>query len=212
MDVFNAFKGIEDDIAEAIEGTMPRQATVVRPGDNGGVWVRFTPVDTSTPEMWFPSTVAGLPAGTSGWVHPLAGGKGRFIADNVALPVPIAPKSSESGPLSISVSTVTTAIITQAMVLFTGLDPNQTYTVKGDSDLRAGNAGRLWLAFEARGETNVEAGGRPGTLSGAETAMSMSATVSVRPDESGEIRVYPVYIWASGSFTITRAAITATIY
>lgn len=88
MEIFNAFKGIEDDIGEAVEATMPRQAIVTRADDAGGVWVRFTPVDASVPEMWFPSNVSGLPAGTAGWVHPLAGRKGRFIADNVAVPIP----------------------------------------------------------------------------------------------------------------------------
>lgn len=78
MDVFNAFKGVADMVREAIEGVMPRQAVVTR-SEGTGVWVRYTPVNTSVPEMWFPSSIAGLPAGTSGWVHPLAGGKGQFI-------------------------------------------------------------------------------------------------------------------------------------
>jgi len=82
MDMFNAFKGIQGDIADAVKASLPRHAVVTRAGATG-VWVRFTPVDASVPEMWFPSTVAGLPAGTAGWVHPLAGGKGRFIADEV---------------------------------------------------------------------------------------------------------------------------------
>lgn len=71
----------------AIDATMPRQAIVTRTGDTG-VWVRFTPVDASVPESWFPSTVAGVPAGTAGWVHPLPGGKGRFIVDAAPLVSP----------------------------------------------------------------------------------------------------------------------------
>lgn len=106
MDIFNAFKGIEDDIGKAVDATMPRQAVVVRP-DETGVWVRFAPVDTTVPEMWFPSTISGLPAGTSGWVHPLAGGKGRFIADGVALPVSIPFRANQT--IGAAISTTSTS-------------------------------------------------------------------------------------------------------
>ena len=84
MDVFNAFKGIQNDMADAIESAMPRQAVVTRL-ENGGVWTRFAPVDASTLESWFPSVVANLDPVTIGWVFALRGGKGLFIPMGVTV-------------------------------------------------------------------------------------------------------------------------------
>lgn len=129
MDTYNIVKGTQDDIAEAVESSMPRQAIVTRV-DGFGVWVRFTPVDNGAPESWYPSTVAGLGPGSSGWVHPLAGGKGRFIADNVMRPV---TRSAFASPGRNGVSTAgdftipaspTTA---NSLIMFTGLVPGKTY-------------------------------------------------------------------------------------
>lgn len=78
MDAFNFVKGIEDDIATAIDETMPRQAVVTR-SDRHTAWVQFSPVDSSKTEMQFPTTDAYLAPGTSGWVQSLAGGKGMFV-------------------------------------------------------------------------------------------------------------------------------------
>lgn len=84
MDTFNAFKGIEDDIQRAVQDALPRQAVVTRL-ENGGVWTRFSPVDASSPESWFPSVIANLDPGTVGWVFALRGGKGLFIPMGVTV-------------------------------------------------------------------------------------------------------------------------------
>lgn len=69
-------KGISQRIADALAERLPRRATVIRPEANG-VWVKF---GNDEIESWFVSTVAGVPAGTRGWVFALGGKKGLFIA------------------------------------------------------------------------------------------------------------------------------------
>lgn len=105
MGIFDRYdKMIHGWVERAVEATMPRQAIVTR-SEGSGVWVRFTPVNNAKPEMWYPSTVAGLPAGAQGWVHPLAGGKGRFIATAVPLAMPI---TNTTGPSVVSTTSLTT--------------------------------------------------------------------------------------------------------
>lgn len=98
MMVRNAFKGISEMVQRAIDATMPRQAIVTR-AEGKGVWVQFTPVNPDMPESYYPANIAGLPAGTAGWVHPLAGGKGRFIADAVP-PSPVSFDGFQGGRLT----------------------------------------------------------------------------------------------------------------
>ncbi|MCV0404554.1 MAG: hypothetical protein K5924_12740 [Chloroflexi bacterium] len=124
MSAFDRFdKMVHGWIERAVEATMPRQAVVSRAGDNG-VWVRFAPVDPTVPEMWYPSTVAGLPAGTSGWVFVLGGGKGLFVATSPPRTI-AAPPVVETG--SITVNGAGTAILAQTTL--TGLVPGVKYTV-----------------------------------------------------------------------------------
>lgn len=146
MDVFNAFKGVADMIRDAVEGAMPRQAVVTR-SEGTGVWVRYTPVDPNTAEMWFPSSIAGLPAGTSGWVHPLAGGKGRFIATGIAIPIPFAATSGST--------TSTTSLTTYT---YAGTDsvsvPPGTYSVTAAAFVpsrRSVGSGRIDVAINVGG-------------------------------------------------------------
>ena len=73
-------------IESRIGDILPRQAVVVEESPNGGVLVRFATEDSSLTSTWFPSTVDDAPIGTTGWVFPLAGGKGLFVAINTPIP------------------------------------------------------------------------------------------------------------------------------
>lgn len=216
MDVFNAFKGIEDDIAEAVEGVMPRQAVVTRRGEPSGVWVRFTPVDANAPEAWFPSTVAGLPVGTSGWVHPLAGGKGRFIADNVplytqaqvdALIAAYQPSVHVLANPTAPFATATTAgtyLATTAAQAVTGLNPGREYTVSGTVEIHTGFETTLRVfmpMLRAAGLTTVDALGMNSLADRSQDVVMSGVFARVRPSAAGTITLTPGFSWTSGTVT-----------
>lgn len=71
-------QGLWNAIGKVVDALKPRQAVVVR-SDGKGVWVRFTPVDLAQPESIFPSVLANVQAGQSGWVAPMVGTKGVFV-------------------------------------------------------------------------------------------------------------------------------------
>lgn len=85
LDIEQSDKSIYGWIQRAVAGMTPRQATVTRPGESGGVWVRHIgPGQDTAPESWYRSTVNNVPAGTRGWVIPIGGGKGLFIATSLS--------------------------------------------------------------------------------------------------------------------------------
>lgn len=217
MDVFNAFKGIEENIGQAIDATMPRQAIATRADSNGGVWVRFTPVDASVPEMWFPSTVADLPAGTAGWVHPLAGGKGRFIADAVFRPVtrnavaPLRNGIATAGNYTIP-ATPTTA---DSLIVFDGLVAGKTYrlawsctfsawssgTTNGRWAVRVvDNGGTRWIGYNGHVPIVV-----------AQSAYQWNYSTTATASSSGEITICPAVQWNAGQINVSWATISATV-
>lgn len=157
----------------------------------------------------FPSTVSGLPVGHTGALIATADGGKLFIASNMS--IPSRPKHDPSSTISIPVSTAGETYVSAAEVTFTGLIPGATYTVDGTADLRAGSSGRVWAFVYAVGAATVISPGIPATLHGAETAMSASGVIDVVASDTGTISVYPGYDWSSGSFTITRAGIRASI-
>lgn len=130
----------------------------------------------------------------------------------IAAVQPIPPKGATSSALSITVSGATDAVISDAEVEFTGLDPDRTYDIKIDVGLRVGSSGRFWLGTRAVGATTVQSPGIGNQISAPESPFDVSAVLSLKPDASGSIKAYPRYVWISGSFTIVRAWCVATIY
>lgn len=213
MDNFD--KMIHGWIERAIDATMPRQAIVTR-SDVTGVWVRFTPVDATVPEMWFPGSGHRLPAGTSGWVHPLAGGKGRFIADGLMYPI----VDSASAGVTLTVSTagsdmpVGTTNVGANVVTVSGLDPNRWYRVKVEADIRAIAASAASASF---GATIEHSGGFQFSLDYSQAVTNSvhfyGSTYSwrLKPKADGTFVIRPAVKWASGSISITAGYVTATI-
>lgn len=215
MALFDNFdKMIHDWIDRAIESTMPRQAVVVR-SDATGVWVKFTSDKPSVPPSKFPSTVAGLPAGTSGWVHPLAGGKHRFIADNVR--VPSAPKRG----MWIAGQTISTAgdyafTANTGLITFSGLIPGRTYELSWDVCMF------WWGSAPATGSIGVRVVDNAGTsfqlamsrhmhngVAVYEGQRSWAFSMTITAPPSGEITICPAFRWASGTTNFQQATITA---
>lgn len=228
MDIFNAFKGIAGMTKAAIDDTMPRQAVVTRV-DGPGVWVRFTPVDSSTPEMWFPSTVAGLSVGAAGWVHPLAGGKGRFIADDVPLVSPhnhderyyteaevnalidaYRPRTARGvNAPGVTISTAGDYLYSGSAVTFTGLVPNTNYTVRADVGIRTFSTGTLFL-IASTGAAIMESLYQGVSEDNAFRYDSLLHT-STGSGAGGSITVTPGIRWNGGSIILTQITLTATI-
>lgn len=75
-------KGLWQRVEALWRSMLPRQATVTRTS-GGAVWVRFIGEGLDSPESKFPSTVAGVPVATMGWVLTLGGKKGLFVATGI---------------------------------------------------------------------------------------------------------------------------------
>lgn len=208
----NIVKGMQDDIAEAIEMSMPRQAIVTRV-DGPGVWVRFTPVDNTVPEMWFPSNVAGLAVGTAGWVHPLAGGKRRFIADDVMRPV------TKSG-MHTSQTNADTAgdyAITggDALLTYSGLVPGKMYRIAWSCDFgvwrnTTTTSGRFGVRIVG-GETTWNRYPTIRDIPAGNTYLGQSYSLDVTASNSGTISICPGFAWGAGQIRVSWATITATL-
>lgn len=123
----NVFKSMGKRLMQRVDAglaaMLPRQAIVTRP-DGVGVWARFVGESAGSPESRFPSTVAGAPAGTVGWVFTLGGKKGLFIA--TAPPKTVAaPPIVETGSVVVNSAGTTTL----AESTLRGLVPGVQYTV-----------------------------------------------------------------------------------
>ena len=217
MDIFNAFKGIEGDIQRAVDGTMPRQAVVTR-ADGNTVWVRYAPVDPGTPEMQFPSTVAGLPAGATGWVYSLAGGKGLFVASDVMRPI---TKNSLASAGRNGISTAgdytipATPTTANSLILFTGLVPGRFYRLSWQCTYSAWISGTT----NARWAVRIIHGGGTWwngyngfmTLLNQQFAYHWNHSAVVSADSAGEISICPAVRWDAGQINVTWETITATL-
>lgn len=212
MDVFNAFKGIEDDISEAVEGAMPRQAVVTRPGNPSGVWVRFAPVNSTAPEMWFPSTVCGVPAGTRGWVISLAGGKGLFVATNIAIPIPF----SARGPAISNTTNISSLNWVPGESITV---PAGTYQVTAAATIptrKSSSGGAIWAAIRIGGaESEEEGAGLSGTgiSPGEWFPIGLSMSGSTFTTVTGDVLIEFGFRGATtaGTTSIAHATMTGTL-
>ena len=76
MDIFNGFKGVEEDIDRAVQDALPVQATVVRRSSNGKTaWVRFAGEPSSSTPTQVPIS-QDCPVGNDGVGFRTGGGKG----------------------------------------------------------------------------------------------------------------------------------------
>lgn len=208
----------------AIDATLPRQAVVDRSG-NGGVWIRFAPVDATQPPVWFPSTIADLPPGWSGWVQPLPGGKGLFVASGMPRPYSQAETNAllaAARPIMISngafssASFTTNAVhdITAASTDITGLPVGATYKVK------------VFVTVVASGATGTGRFGARvvgGGINGHAVPMGYGIPITTKREHSaewtfertvggdGKITVVPVCERSAGTINIEAAYVTVTL-
>lgn len=203
----NASKGMWQRINEMLAAWVPRQAVVTR-SESGGVWVRFAPVDPTSPESWFPSTLANVLAGTSGWVFTLGGKKGLFVATGVRGAVPI----SNSANQTVTATTTGDYPVTNAALTFSGLVPGTVVTVKAEVTFRVNaTTGSASFGFQAtsNGATALYSGGSIPATAGY-TTFVYSAPRTIGAD--GIVSVVPALRWSSGTVTIAGAYITASVH
>lgn len=209
MDLFNAFRGLEEDIDEAAKSQLPRQAIVVR-AERGGVWARYTPADTSVPPMWFPSVIANVAVGSTGWVTPLAGGKGLFLP-SAAPQFPII-RSAGAWPSAITVASGQTQTIGDPAVI-SGLNPNQTYRVTVFGQVRGtcttAAAGKFASTLTYRDGTLFLLNAGTDMEIGASRFYESSLSGEWYPTSAGEFIAYPAAAHEAGaSFTVSPGYVT----
>ncbi len=71
-------QGLTSRIKKKLDDLQPRQFIVSRSA-GASVWGYFTPVDTTGPEIMYPSLFKNVPADTSGWIFSLRGSNGLFV-------------------------------------------------------------------------------------------------------------------------------------
>lgn len=197
-----ADKGIYGWIQKEVAKILPRQALVTRP-DGKGVWVRYTPVDATARDMWFPSTVAGLTAGTTGWVIALGGGKGLFVATGIAAPVPFNALVAENRYSTSTISTFDTAVPVSPSTLMV---PPGKYRVKATaiaSGVRTVDTGSIVTRLSFGGVVGPESirvvdGTTPG-----ENAQVARFDADVDTDANGIITV-EFHVRGNGTAATTR--------
>lgn len=188
----------------AARENLPRQAYVVRPDGMGAV-VQFN--DGS--HAIVPSTHAGLPVGTRGWVLPTHGGKGLFVATGVSVP----QTDQNYGSASLTISTTGTYRVSEVSVTFTDLNPTRTYQVEGYVGIRTGGTSlrQYRPTIEAQGDTAVSAHAVNHHSDTDNHFHKNLVKVDVRPSADGEITVYPAVTYNSGTVNVTAASIYATV-
>lgn len=199
---------IWDSIKAELAKSLPRQAIVTRP-DGNGVWCRTTPVASGDEPSWYPSTVAGVPAGTSGWVITIGGGKGLFVATNIFQPVTkwIRGSGTTSG------NTAGTYPHATAALTFSGLNPARSYHVSAAVGIQStGTTIRgLRPVFQAIGATTVNSDAMAQAAELNNQVLFDTSEADLYPTAGGVITVRPAFTWTSGTISANAMSITATI-
>lgn len=219
---------IGQDVADQI---LPRQAIVTR-AEGNGVWVRFAgPGQLTEPESWFVSTVAGLSAGSMGWVYMVHGGKGIFVATGQpefsddryytqaevdaliedAMPIPVSHHSGGSVHTTTSVGTVLWPVSAQTTIVI----PAGTYRAVGTATMpmrRSVSTGNAFAYVRIGGqEAFVAVDGATAAMSWLTAGLPIDVTftttgsVLVEFGLDGRNTAGTTYMYrAAMSFTLTR--------
>ena len=214
----NAGKGLMQRVEAMIRAALPRQAIVTR-NDGSGVFVRFVGEDAGNPESRFPSTIAGVPAGTVGWVATLAGGKGLFHATGIQRRMP--QRTNGVGiPGGNTVSTAGTYLMNNSLLTWTGLIPSRTYWVEwtitvGTSGVGTNPRGYFGAQVSHSGGNSTY---EPADYHSQAPASAINRHVvsytdarELQPDSDGEIRIVPTFRWLTDQHTIITCTIVASV-
>ncbi len=210
----NVFKAMGVRLMQRVESRMdallPRQATVTRYATTG-VWVRFIDEDATQPESWFPSTIAGLPVGSRGWVIRLGGNKGLFIANNLrTLRV-----DSDSENLNFTVSSAGDYPAPATATLNgypAGATVTANVTVSGAISITTSSSCRFGFQIITGGNVVGTIVGPAITISGnGRLPISHKLTSSIVVGADGSVSAVPIIRWSSGTVSHYESSVTLEI-
>ncbi len=216
MDLFNAFRGLEEDIDEAAKSQLPRQAIVVR-AERGGVWARYTPADTSVPPMWFPSVLADLLPGTTGWVQTLAGGKGLFVPSAIQM-FPFQVSGQGLGAAGgDTINSAGTFTFDDAKCTATGLVPGSGYTLDWTitfvhTAATSTPRGRWGAWLDQHSGTGFSGHSSYNEVPATRNIITIHWWSGATAKSDGTISVTPAFIWANGSLTFNAIRMTVNVH
>ena len=176
----------------------PRQAYVTRV-EGKTVWARFAGEASTAPASRFPTTVAGVAAGTTGWVVTLGGGKGLFVATGIA-----APKTADGGGYDPKVMSTSGAATVGSAATVTGLVPYSVVKVSVWSNLRysgsAGAEGHVGMRITHNGG-NTDYQSDFFTCNTLGSIASLVRTEAFPVPANGTISAQCIAIWRAGTWT-----------
>ena len=196
---------------------LPRQAYVVRT-EGSTVWVRFAGEAATAPASQFPTTVSGLGANTTGWVYPVGGGKGLFVATGGvytqaqvdALIAANKPRVKRSWTGGVNPTTAGDYAVTSGAgpITFTGLTASASYELQWSVSfpMFAFAAARMYpgvrVTDNGGSSFHFFTGGAPDlnpATAGGETIVSWDYSATVTASGIGEVAICPAVRWVSGS-------------
>ena len=201
-------KGLWQRIEALVRSTLPRQARVTRT-EGSTVWVRFVDEGSDAPDTKFPSTVAGAPIATMGWVLTLGGKKGLFVATGI----PKANTNATGVVQTVIANTSGTYEVTTAVLTFSGLIPGTTrdVTVSVTQQAQGGGSGRFGYRVTANNGSTLYRTQAVDTLASTQLPYTFVYSSSEVVGSNGEISIVPTVTWTSGTVNVNAAFITATV-
>jgi hypothetical protein len=196
-------------IESRIGDILPRQAVVVEESPNGGALVRFATEDVAAESTWYPSTVAGCPIGTTGWVIVIGGGKGLFVATGI--PAPVTGSSSVTSTVTPNAAAgggATGDWEVGSGVTISGLVPGERgfmISVTFIASPTAANNGRYGFVRTSNGASTFVAPSAIAPASGTTDYVTFTYNGKLTIGSDGELKVVPAMRWSSGTMRVTAA-------
>ena len=211
MDLFNGFKGIEEDIDRAVRDALPVQATVVKRSPNGKTaWVRFSGEPSSSTPTQLPIS-QDCPVGTTVWVFRTGGGKGFAVTQGAMQPI---TRSAGAWPAQVTINSAQTYEF-DAPATVTGLDPATQYrvTFHGRVRVNASSAARaaVGLVFQDSSGSSFYIDASFDLIIGGQRFYDSEYSVVAYPKADGSFVVKPAVKWESGSFAVSPGYVTMTV-
>lgn len=201
-------KSLWQRVEALVRSTLPRQARVTRT-EGSTVWVRFVDEGSDAPDTKFPSTVAGVPPGTMGWVITLGGRKGLFVATGI----PKANTNATGVVQTVIASTSGTYEVMTAVLTFSGLTPGtrRDVTVSVTQQAQGGGSGRFGYRVTTSNGSSLYRTQAVDTLASTRLPYTFGYSSSEVVGSNGEISIVPTVTWTSGTVNVNAAFITATV-
>lgn len=193
-------KGLWQRIEALVRSTLPRQARVIRT-EGSSVWVKFLGDGADDPEAKFPSTVAGVPVATMGWVITLGGRKGLFVVTGVYPDHQHSRLMPDPGSFTLTGGSSTRD---GTAYTFTNLKPGHQYYISAQAEVRTTGAAerRFFLRAQATGASVVLGpGGATGMASRSNEVETLRCAVTANANSAGEITVVTTVNHTSGTIS-----------